>query len=78
MALSALELRDSKIVGNIAGQFGGGIYSVSSLEAVGCTVSGNLAVSGGGVFQQSAAELSLNESKVMGNISNDGNQVVDA
>jgi predicted outer membrane repeat protein len=77
-SLSALELRDTKVIGNIAGQFGGGIYSVSSLEAVGCTISGNLAVSGGGVFQQSAAELSLNESKVMGNISNDGKQVVDA
>jgi hypothetical protein len=78
VAISALELRDTKLIGNIAGQFGGGIYSVSSLEAVGCTISGNLAVSGGGVFQQSAAELSLNESKVMGNISNDGKQVVDA
>jgi predicted outer membrane repeat protein len=78
MALSALDLRDTKIIGNVARQFGGGIFSLNSLEAVGCTITGNLAVLGGGVYQQSTATLSLTQSNVTGNVSNDGRQVVDA
>jgi hypothetical protein len=45
---------------------------------VGCTITGNLAVLGGGVYQQSTATLSLTQSNVTGNVSNDGRQVVDA
>lgn len=74
----ALELSGTKIIGNIATTSGGGIHSTGRLDLMDCRVSANLAVLGGGIFQQSTEPLSIIRTKVEGNISNDGKQVVDA
>jgi hypothetical protein len=74
--VSALELRGTKIIGNAADlEFGGGINSGGVLNLTGCTVTGNVAVKGGGIFHVGAAPT-LTKTKVAGNVSEDGKEVV--
>jgi fibronectin-binding autotransporter adhesin len=77
-ALSALDLRGTKIIGNAAvlGS-GGGINSGAALNLAGCIVTGNVADAGGGIIQVSAGALTLTKTKVAGNASEDGVQVLD-
>jgi predicted outer membrane repeat protein len=74
---SALELSGTKIIGNIAKELGGGVYSTGGLDIADSIVSKNVATLGGGIFQQSPAELTLIRSKVVDNISVDGEQIAD-
>jgi predicted outer membrane repeat protein len=77
-AIAELELRDSQVLGNTAKQDGGGIHSFETLLIADCVISGNLSSRGSGVFQESSDPLTITKSKVRGNISSDGEQVVDA
>jgi len=77
-AVSALELRGTKIIGNSAVlESGGGINSGAALNLADCTVTGNVASKGGGIFHVSIAALTLTRTKVAGNVSEDGMQVID-
>jgi predicted outer membrane repeat protein len=77
-ALSALDLRGTKIIGNSAAlEFGGGINSGAALNLAGCIVTGNVASKGGAIFHVSISALTLTSTKVAGNVSEDGEQVVD-
>jgi hypothetical protein len=73
-AVCPLELRTTKILGNVAQDIGGGIRITGQLTLELCTVSGNFALFGGGIFANQ--EVSQKNSKVIGNFSSDGEQVV--
>jgi hypothetical protein len=73
-----LELHATKILANTAHAVGGGIHSSNRLLLDGSIVSGNFAATGSGIFQVSTEPLTLKGSKVVGNFSIDGPQIVDA
>jgi hypothetical protein len=75
-ALSPLELIATRILGNSAGE-GGGIRAFNDLALHFSMVSGNSATVGGGIFHAIGTELLLMASRVTGNFSPDGQQIVE-
>jgi hypothetical protein len=73
-ALSALELRSSQILGNIAEGSGGGVRIHGPLTIEFCTVSGNIALFVGGVLADQP--VSARDNQIIGNFSSDGGQLV--
>lgn len=71
----ALELSGTKIIGNIAKQLGGGIFSSGDLDIADALITKNAAIAGGAIFKQSPGEPSLLRTKVVDNISNNGEQI---
>lgn len=69
-----LELRATRIVGNIAEELGGGVKLRGPLTLESCTVSGNVAHFGGGVFTNQP--ISERNTKFIGNVSPDGEPIV--
>lgn len=72
----ALELFSSRILGNFALE-GGAIRTFGDLSLVFSLVSGNSATIGGGIVHARDTDLSLHGSRVVGNISPDGQQIVE-
>jgi hypothetical protein len=75
-ALSPLEVFASGVLCNAATD-GGGIWSSSDLTLNFSLVSGNSATTGGGIFHKLGSELLLNRTRVIGNFSPDGRQIVE-
>jgi hypothetical protein len=75
-AVTPLEMRASKVLGNSAA-LGGGINTTADLELNFCIVSGNFAAAAGGISHAIGTELKLNQSKVLRNISSDGQQIAE-
>jgi hypothetical protein len=73
---SALELIGTRILGNSAAE-GGGIRAFGDLALSFSTVSGNSATVGGGIFHAAGTELLLKDSRVVGNFSLDGREIVE-
>jgi hypothetical protein len=76
-ALSPLEVFTSRVLYNAAID-GGGIWSSNDLTLNFSLVSGNSATRGGGIFHTLGSELLLNRTRVAGNFSPDGRQIVEA
>ena len=69
-AAAALSLSNASVLGNSAGDRGGGIYSNGAVTLNNSTVSGNLATdNGGGVYTRNGA-IAMTNSTVSGNSSN--------
>jgi hypothetical protein len=77
-ALSALNIRTSKILGNSASNLGGGIESESDLTLKLCTISKNSAPGGSGIFLFQSAVLTLKGCKVAANFGFTGEQIEEA
>jgi predicted outer membrane repeat protein len=69
-----IQLRASEIVGNFA-DVGGGVLGNETIELTFCLVSRNFAGGGGGIAHPTGLEPILNHSKVIRNISIDGQQI---
>jgi hypothetical protein len=69
-----LELRATRILGNIAEELGGGVKMRGPLTLKSCTVSGNFAHFGGGIFTNQS--ISERNTIFIGNVSPDGEPVV--
>jgi hypothetical protein len=76
IADSALELLNSRVLDNIAENLGGGVrfFGNGELALELSIVSGNVAVFGGGIFTNKP--VSATNTKITGNFSSDGEQVV--
>jgi hypothetical protein len=67
---STLNISRSNIRGNLAGQYGGGLYTAASATVTNCTISGNIttgSLDGGGIFNSAA--LNVMNSSIAGNYS---------
>jgi predicted outer membrane repeat protein len=69
-----IQLQASKILGNFA-DVGGGLVGNERIELNFCIVSGNFAGGGGGIAHPTGLEPILNRTKVIRNISIDGEQI---
>jgi hypothetical protein len=75
-ALGSLELHGTRILNNSASTVGGGIRTLSELTLDRCVVARNVSVEGGGIFRSDGPPLVLTKTKIVGNLSADGQQVV--
>jgi hypothetical protein len=67
-----MTLTKSKVTGNSAAEFGGGIWNNSTLTLKKSTVSGNIAtIDAGGISNQAPGTVTLTDSKVKNNTPND-------
>jgi predicted outer membrane repeat protein len=76
LAQSALEIRSSKFLGNVA-IAGGGIHSNKALELTACTVSANVAIVAGAIFHQGSDPLEIIRTKISKNVSSGGPVIVE-
>jgi Right handed beta helix region len=73
-AVASVQLIRTSVLGNIAGELGGGIQIVGELGLESCIISGNFARFGGGIFTNQA--VVERNTRIIGNFSPDGEQVV--
>jgi hypothetical protein len=76
LAQSPLEIRSSKLLGNVA-ITGGGIHSNKAIELIASTISSNVANVGSAIFHIGSDALEITRTRIFKNVSTGGPQVVE-
>jgi uncharacterized repeat protein (TIGR01451 family)/CSLREA domain-containing protein len=67
LVFGTLNLYDSHVTNNLGLSLGGGIYSVGTVLVVNTTISGNNSSGGGGIFNDTAGKLTVEDSTIARN-----------